>query len=262
MREAVAKILRPIRASLQTLVEPLDWSARILNNKHNYPPLRLRQRVGSLNDFESSGGEYVAYLKLLCNLKYGDRLLDVGCGCGLMGLQINENPSLAEYTRYYGLDIDQEAIRWCKKHILQAYFKEVTNNCHLPLANNSIDAVLCKSLFTHLLVHETREVLEELNRIMAPGAKCLSTWFLLRLNTPHKGRYVFPFSQGPIAVERPSKPTLAVAYQEGWILGLLDQLGFTHEVYPGSWRGDVRGLSFQDIIVFTKETSSATKKNS
>lgn len=252
MKEGVYTVARRSRTILQALLEPLDLLTRLVNNKHGYPSLELRQRVGNLNDFEGSNGEYLAYLKLLCDLKYGERLLDIGCGCGTMCFATGGGVPLPQYVQYYGLDIDEKAIQWCKKHILGGYFNVVRLNKKLPVASSSIDVVLCKSLFTHLLVHETRDYLGELNRVMAPGGRCLSTWFLLHPEEHPSGEFAFPHRMGAVAFERISRPSKAVAYDENWILGLLAQMNFQPKVYKGSWKYNTTGLSYQDIIVFTK----------
>ena len=101
--EKLITLLRGTRTVLQTLAEPIDWASRMLNNKHGYPPLRIRQLVGGLNDFEGSCGEYVAYLKLLCGLKEGDKLLDIGCGCGLITLDTTGAGSLLDYLGRTGI---------------------------------------------------------------------------------------------------------------------------------------------------------------
>src|SRR5829696_7239370 len=91
-------------------LEPLDLVSRVVTGKTDLPPLRLRKHVGPLRTFESSGAEFAVYLKLLCGLRSDERLLDIGCGCGLMAI------SLADYLdargRYVGVDIDRPSIDW------------------------------------------------------------------------------------------------------------------------------------------------------
>ena len=55
MNEKIISLLRGIRTSLQIVVEPMDLLSRWMNGKNGYPPLWIRQKVGSLNDFEGSG---------------------------------------------------------------------------------------------------------------------------------------------------------------------------------------------------------------
>ncbi len=256
MNETVISLLRRVRTALQVLAEPVDWAARMLNNKHGYPPLHLRQKVGDLSDFEGSGGEYLAYLKLLCGLKPGHRLVDIGCGCGLMCLDVTGN-SLIEYLgpygQYLGVDIDRGLVKWCSKRVSKKHpicWFIATKS--LPL-RGQFDVVLCKSLFTHLLPDETIKYLKMIRDMLVPGGSCLSTWFLLSAGArwTDRSKYKFKYADtgSRCAYARETNKRLAVAYDEGWILTELGELNFSAEVWYGSWRGNGGGLSFQDIIV-------------
>lgn len=256
MNEKVVSLLRGARTVLQAAAEPVDWTARMLNNKRGYPPLRIRQKVGGLNDFEGSGAEYMAYLKLLCELKPGMSVLDIGCGCGLMCLPVSENETLSEYIKpgsYCGMDTDKELIDWCEKNIKlsNGFFVHLDGAGLLLSLKETVDVVLCKSLFTHLFAHEAENYLKEIYRLLRSNGCCLSTWFLLD-EKELKGRYTFEHYEGNFSTERYTNPRLAVAYDQEWLLGLLDELKLSCDVYYGSWRGTGGSLSFQDIIVLRR----------
>lgn len=255
-------MLKGVRTAVQVLAEPLDSLTRFMNCKKGYPPLWIRQKVGSLNDFEGSAGEYMAYLKLLCNLKPGMNVLDVGCGCGLMCLSVNENGTLPDYIspgKYMGLDVDRKLIGWCEKNLANdnTHFFCVTGSEALRLcfeeSHGVYDIVLCKSLFTHLMPIEVVEYVVEIRRLLERGGKCLATFFILNDVQP-KGRYRFKEWDGESyhAIERSTNPRAAVAYKEEWLKEVFDRANLSYDIYYGSWRGDDKGLSFQDIIILRR----------
>ena len=248
MIEAVYTTMRIGRNLLQRTLEPLDLSVRLLNNKHNYPSLHMRQLVGGLNDFEGSSGEYVAYLKLLCNLMPGDKLLDIGCGCGTILYDTTGVGSLPDYLgEYWGVDVDGKVISWCNNHLGRDNV-----HFHTTIQPTSVDVVLAKSLFTHLNVYETEAYLHTIQKILRRGGHCLATFFLLNGQKP-QGKFTFKHVHGCVSYQRESKPQLAVAYDQKWLLSLLKKSGFSADVYYGAWREGRSGLSFQDIIVLRKE---------
>jgi ubiquinone/menaquinone biosynthesis C-methylase UbiE len=254
MNEKTISYLRFARQLGQQLLEPMDSIARRLNNRRNYPPLWIRQLVGNLNDYEGSVGEYTAYLKLLCNLQPGDTLLDIGCGCGTILTPVTEQKLSSYLGGYIGLDMDQRLLRSAQTRSSRSeMFLSAEHICHV--VESSIDVVLCKSLFTHLLLPDTVEYLEHIRRVLRSGGRCLSTWFLLRKEDythPLRGRYTFPYRENKVAYQRESKPTLAVAYSLEYLKKLLKDMKLNYDIYFGAWRGEDRGLSFQDIIVITK----------
>jgi len=257
--ESIISLLGGIRTCLQVVAEPIDWFDRILTNKRGYPPLWLRQHVGDLSDFEGSCGEYVAYLKVLCNLNPGDNLLDVGCGCGLILMGPIRTGALLNYIKpgnYVGMDIDKKSINWCKRNIKYPNCSFVAlpsgEGDALPVASGSFDAILAKSLFTHLLPCETVNYLREFKRLLKPGRKCLSTWFLLT-GQGLTGRFPFKYRNGEVAYERATKPRKGVAYQLDWVLGVIKQVGLTVELVKyGTWSGRQDGLSDPDVIILKK----------
>jgi len=257
VNENIITILRNTRTGLQILAEPIDALARFLNYKEGYPPLWIRQKVGGLNDFEGSGGEYMAYLKLLCNLQPGMNVLDIGCGCGLMCLPINENGTLPEYIypgNYIGIDIDKTQINWCKNHLMDmGNVSFGTSTKELP--NGVFDVVLCKSLFTHLLLGEAEDYLQLIKDVLKPNGVCLATFFLYRDTDRLLGKFRFrhPSVNGHVFYERASKPRLAVAYDAELFPTMKALEGLViDKIYYGSWRGDNKGLSFQDIVIIRR----------
>lgn len=254
MIEATYSVLRAGRRTFHELYEPLDCLNRLINGKSKYPPIASRQAVGNLNDFEGSSAEYVAYLRLLCGMNYQSRLLDIGCGCGNLLLDTTgSGPLYTKVAHYLGTDTDASAIEWCQSHLREYNTRFACTKDLRGIEAESFDVIVCKSLFTHLMPSELVDYLAEIKRLLVPGGRCLSTWFLLDGTEP-KGKLTFRHKVGDgfYSVERKTKPNLAVAYRADWVYKCLNIANFRQTTYPGTWTGSTKGLSFQDIIVIEK----------
>ena len=139
-------------------------------------------------------GEENLKLCIDAGLEANDTVLDLGYGIGRTALAMKHHASPGSYI---GLDVIKFAITWCRKHI-QAYdprfsfvHADLLNRTYnprgrirpehyrFPFEPDTFDFVLATSLFTHILPATTENYLRECARVLRPGAKFLSTWFLL-----------------------------------------------------------------------------------
>lgn len=125
---------------------------------------------------------FTKFLKLHAGLRNASRVVDIGCGWGLLGLgliNLIETPG-----SYLGLDIQREAISWAKEYIapLNAAFSfkhmDVANSLynpsgavsqaevHLPVDSDSVDLVVFSSVFTHMRREGVEQYLRESQRIL------------------------------------------------------------------------------------------------
>jgi SAM-dependent methyltransferase len=269
------RFLRACRAAALYALEPLDWLSRALNGRLDHPPLRLRRHVGPLRSFESSGAEFMSYCRLLLELRPDERVLDVGCGCGLMALQLRDY--LDARGRYTGLDIHAPSVGWCRRRLAAAHpnfeFEriDVRSDAYnpggrhaaeayaFPYPEESFDVVLLKSVFTHLRPGAVENYLRELARLLAPGGRALATFFLLggrqeALRREGLNRIDFRYGEGVWRHAYRESPESAVAYREEFVLGLLGRYGLAlrRPVLYGSWSGLREGLSFQDMLLLER----------
>jgi len=86
------------------------------------------------------------------------KILDAGCGSGLVGIELKKN----SYQNIYGLDFSQDMINLIPKNI---YKDVVVSDLNKPInyKNNIFDAILCVGTFT--FGHVRPHALDELIRI-------------------------------------------------------------------------------------------------
>ena len=100
-------------------------------------------------------------------------ILDWGCGCGRVARHaLRDRPS---GSRLIGVDIDEEALQWCRKHLPNGEFRRVPSLPPSGLPPQSVDLVYAYSVVTHLDEKTQDRWLEELHRIAKPGAPVLLT---------------------------------------------------------------------------------------
>jgi len=274
----LVQVARSVRSAAYKSVTPLDYVFRFMNQLEQYPPLHLRRYVGAVNaGFNGPGYEFVAYLRLLAQLRDGDFLWDIGCGCGMLELALQD---LGWQGRLIGTDIHKPSIDWAHKNIgtrfaghkfvhmdiyNAAYWRTGTLSAQEWLdgfGGKGFDVVVAKSLFTHVLPDELRVYLKGISDRLKSGAKALLTFFILSEEQAHlavsgKNRLSFhPYGEnGCCAVRNPLAPTAAVAYEQHYLMESLRDAGFKVEgnsLRYGVWTGRPDGLSFQDIVVVEK----------
>ena len=263
--------MNPSTILQHTLARWIDPLHRRLHGKGYLPPWTLRFTVGSPADFEVVGAEFAAYLKLLCRLAPHHSLLDIGCGCGMMALQLRGY--LSADGRYVGMDVDERAIAWCQAHITPQhpnfcfYHAELENprytapgkpsaaDYHFPHPDADFDAILSKSVFTHMQPPDVHNYLREIARLLKPDGRCLATFFLLNAEaTAGQAALAFDYGDDHCRYVDPALPEKAIAYREAWLLDMVAEAGLTLVAPPyyGAWSGRRGALSFQDILLLAR----------
>jgi SAM-dependent methyltransferase len=268
-------LYRSIRELSYRAISPFDVLFRKINRLEQYPPLYLRRHVSCLGSFDGPGYEFTAYLKLLLDLKTGQRIWDVGCGCGLLELALEEN-----YWRgnLIGIDIHKPSIEWAQRTItrrvpdFQFVHSDIYNAAYAPtgkysneewFANfreNDFDIAIAKSLFTHTMPYELDFYLQQISDRLKPTGKALLTFFLLTpeqasLRQANQISFTKSDKDSIYAVHNPAAPTAAVAYDEAYLIERLieNDLHISGSIHYGAWTGRKDSLSYQDIIVVTKQ---------
>jgi SAM-dependent methyltransferase len=251
------------------LVGSLDTVYRRATGGPPLPPWPLRAATGEPARFERVGAEFLAYLKLLAELKPHEHVLDVGSGAGMVALELVGY--LDEHGGYTGIDIDKRLVEWCRKNITEPHFSFIhvdlwnarynsggsirAEDFRFPLQDGSQDVVVLKSVFTHTREPVVRHYLGELSRLLSPNGRCLATFFLLDeepvearargtsldFSRAREGRAHFAF---------PDEPEHAVAYELEFVREAAAAAGLeVAAAWRGSWSGRSDGLSYQDIVL-------------
>lgn len=95
------------------------------------------------------------------------RILDVGCGTGLLAQALEGY--LSDRGRYVGTDLAPQAIEFCQARYRRPNFHfQVNEPTTLPLVDETFDCIAFYSVFTHTYADETALLLGEAKRLLAP----------------------------------------------------------------------------------------------
>lgn len=266
--EALHGFLRFGRAALFRLAGPVDSLLRHVSGRGQLPPLWLRRQAGPLAKYESSAREMAALIERLGLLRAVDRVLDIGCGTGVMAAELKK--LIGPERQYLGFDVHPASIRWCKRHlshdprfrfelaaIVSPYGSRTglpLNTYRFPMANDEAGFVLAKSVFTHLLEPEARHYLSEIERVLQPGKAAVVTAFLYEQGsaTDRGQSDFFPFSDSKSVVRWRFKvrPHAAVAFERAHFLEMVRDAGLRLQwLCPGFLPGESAFPSGQDILI-------------
>jgi SAM-dependent methyltransferase len=231
------------------------------------PPNHLRIRIGVGNRFFSNQTYYLRVAESFWLYYMGagavaldSTIVDIGCGCGRFAHHFRDfSYQDMHFTgKYIGVDIDEEMLEWCRGHFDATRF-EFLHSTHasksyhqsgsgsvytLPIANQSVDFVFSRSLFTHLLEPELKNYMVESFRILKSEAHMVMSIFCLDYPPPtFGGRHTFSHKIGNASVESLAVPEAAVAYTEAFVVNLAREVGFSKARVigrdPSGWQRDL-----------------------
>jgi SAM-dependent methyltransferase len=129
----------------------------------------------SAEEFRQLGRGKLEMLKSL-GLTPRSRVLDVGCGTG--SLAEAAAGFLDDAGLYYGTDLSEVAVRYCRENYPRPNFVFARNEMTaIPIDGQRFDFIVFFSVFTHTYPQETRALLTEAMRLLADGGSIVADVF-------------------------------------------------------------------------------------
>src|SRR3974390_1686156 len=94
---------------------PVDAVESLLHIRDPLIPPRGLWFVGGEKGFRATNEEFLHYFTEFCELQPNHKILDVGCGIGVMASRMTSY--LVPEGAYSGFDIVRAGIDWCQKNI-------------------------------------------------------------------------------------------------------------------------------------------------
>jgi SAM-dependent methyltransferase len=266
-----ARMRRALRVAYLNALDLTDSGQR---RRAMVPPRSLCYAIGA-GDFRTIGTEFTNLFKTYGGLKPEHRVLDVGCGVGRMAVPLTEY--LSARGAYDGFDIMKPAVEWCQRNITPLHLNfhfihsdirskyynpggtEESSTYRFPFDDRTFDFVFLTSVFTHMFPADMEHYVSEIARVLKPGGRCLATYFLLNeestaLIRQEQSSQKFVHRIGECLTTTLRNPEEALAHPETNVRQLLQSRGLTIDepVHYGAWSGRKDFLSYQDIVVATK----------
>jgi len=263
------------RISRRVWYLPIDMVESVKGVRGPMVPPRGRVFIGS-GDFVKAGEEIKEQLVTLGGLKPSSSVLDVGCGIGRVSVPLTGY--LDETGSYEGFDIVQSAITWCNHEISSRFpnFRfthiDLKNDLYnlgtdreakdfvFPYSDGEFDLVFLTSVFTHMVLADVENYLEQIHRVLKPGGRCFATFFIINeeANTlmEKNGKFMFNTELDHHYLFHARVKEANVAYDEAYLVNeMIVSKGFKmDQIHYGFWPGRPKSdlSNFQDICVFSK----------
>ena len=234
-------------------VNAFDFVPRLVYPEfRDLPPNHLRIRIGVGNRILNNQVHFLTHARDFWMFVFSEGLanmhsniLDIGVGCGRWAHWLRDyNFRGRRYCgTYVGIDIDGEAIAWCRQNYDAERFRfhhssdaSVSYNQNgaararyrIPELDGTFDLVFSNSLLTHLLETELENYLRETHRLLKPGGTMMHSHFNMEhLPATFGTRHTFKHELGNARIESETQPEAAVAYHTDFLFRLCGQIGFS-----------------------------------
>lgn len=248
------------------------------------PPLSRMADEGItvLEEWFRWGEEWSMLLRIFGRLSRTCQVLEIGCGQGRIAFPLRY--ILSSEGVYTGFDIDPRKIDFLERTFHAAYpnfrfvFADLKNTFYnpagatppteyrFPVRQRSQDLVFAASVFTHMAPANVMHYFREARRALAPGGRCVFSFFLLDYydpgaKRPHgfgHSRFAFDHSFGAhgddFAIAQPDNPEQMTAYRSSFVERMAAEAGLqlAGEPRPGLWSGLFdNGILAQDLVILT-----------
>jgi len=208
-----------------------------------------------------------------CAVLPGDRILDIGSGCGRVATPF---ASYLTSGTYDGVDIVLPMVEWCRENIssrvsnFQFHHADLSNTLYsssggdaskyrFPFRDDCFDVIFATSVFTHLVPASAHQYAREIARMLkTDGGRALLTFYLLndsfrrRRADGVKDMADFPDQMDGYAVMNRDNPEAVLAFEESDAARLLTDAGLhIHDLSLGVWSGNP-GWTYQDAFLVSK----------
>lgn len=252
---------------------PFDTYEYILRKRPDGVPPRGKIFIG-YGDYIKQGEKFLNYFHELAGLQPSHAVLDVGCGIGRMAVPLTR--FLNEKGTYNGFDIVKSGIDWCIRNISNKHpnfrfqytglYNQLYNtsdkadasNFIFPYDDGKFDFVFLTSVFTHMMPAEVEHYINEIARVMKPGATSLMSFFIVNcesedLMIKRPTQMNFPINRGFYRLHSMQVDTANVAYDEEWLLEKLGNAGLKMKsINYGQWCGRENYFDYQDLLICSK----------
>jgi SAM-dependent methyltransferase len=217
-----------------------------------------------------------------CPIEANHSVVEIGCGVGRDAIQLTKH--LSKRGSYFGVDIIEPSIEWCKNNISVKFpnfnfiHYDVKSQIHnsggkinttditFPLKDKSVDRIILQSVFTHMFETEITHYLKEFHRIMKDNAKICASFFIINNEVLEMAKntsptleslelsFKIPYENG-CYINDANYPEGAVGFTDEALERMIRNsfLMLDQPVHYGSWCGRKDKTDGQDMVILKKQ---------
>lgn len=274
LRRLLGRVARRLTPARTVPPDLLAWDPALVP-----PPDVMRREAQNLEEWFRWAEEWAMTLRVYGGLALDSRVLEIGCGLGRVAFPLRY--ALLR-GRYLGFDVVPWKIEFLERTFHAAYpnfefvLADVRNSHYnpggrfradeyrFPAEDGVWDVVFAASVFTHMAPENAAHYFREAARVLAPGGRCVFSFFLLDFYRPGHARPLgfarreFDFHldqsrfEGDFSTISDDDPEYMTAYHTRLVGRLAADAGLAlaHDPVPGLWSGTVdRPIGAQDVVV-------------